>query len=263
MINELRKIKRILSGANSKTENDQISKFDCPVCKSSNEIMHPLSMHYFIEMQKYGCVHNIFYTETINFGHYTCSVCGASDRDRLYALFLDDYFKKNNAVKLLDIAPAGSLKTFIKRYAGVAYRSMDLYMDDVDDKLDITDMHLYKDEQFDFFICSHVLEHIPDDKKAMSELYRVLKRGGKGIAMVPINLLSEKTLEDPSCTDIPARWKYFGQDDHIRAYEKKDFINRLKSVGFTVQLLDINYFGEDAFARNAIFPSSVLYIVSK
>lgn len=262
MISELRKIKRRLYKVIGKPTY-QKGIFSCPVCKRSNVAMNPLSMFYFTEMQKYGCIHNIFYTETINFGNYTCSACGASDRARLYALYLDSYLKSNSSVKLLDIAPAASLRAFIKSYPGVSYRSMDLYMDDVDDKIDITDMHLYSEEQFDFLICSHVLEHIPDDRKAMAELYRVLKKGGKGIVMVPINLLAEKTLEDPSCTDIPTRWKYFGQDDHIRAYAKQDFIDRLKSTGFEIELLDINYFGEDVFSGNAIFPSSVLYIVSK
>ena len=78
----------------------------------------------------------------------------------------------------------------------------------------------YSEGQFDVFICSHVLEHIPDDRKAMQELYRILKPRGYGIAMVPINLKVEMTLEDPSL-QIPSRWKYFAQDDHVRMYAKE------------------------------------------
>ena len=78
-----------------------------------------------------------------------------------------------------------------------------------------SDKYTRQNGQFDFFICSHVLEHIPDDIKAMKELCRVLKTGGKGIAMVPINFEVEKTLEDPG-TNVAARWKYLGQDDHVR-----------------------------------------------
>jgi len=260
MIDKLRAIKRVLfESENNRKKGD----FDCPVCESKNVEMTPLPMHYFVEMQKYGFIHNIFYTETINFQHYCCSVCGASDRDRLYALYLNEYFKKISSISLLDIAPAEALKSFIKRHTNVTYRSMDLYMDNVDDKMDITNMELYKDGQFDFFICSHVLEHIPDDIKAMQEIYRVLKKGGRGICMVPINLLIQNTIEDPSCTDIAERWKYYGQDDHIRAYAKTEYIGRLQSVGFKVELLDIHFFGNESFTKNAIFPTSVLYTVSK
>ncbi len=225
--------------------------------------MDPLPVYYLTESHKYGFIHNIFFTETINYAHYSCKNCGAPDRDRLHALYLRRYLKNKKKISLLDIAPAQALQTFIRKQTNVIYRSMDLMMNNVDDHLDITNMHLYKDGQFDFFICSHVLEHIPDDIKAMQELYRIVKPGGEGITMVPINLQVEKTLEDPNCTDIPTRWKLFGQDDHVRMYAKEDFINRLRSVGFKVNLYDINYFGADVFERNAIFPTSVLYIVSK
>ncbi len=140
---------------------------------------------------------------------------------------------------------------------------MDLVRSDVDDNLDITNMHAYNNEQFDFFICSHVLEHIPDDIKAMKELFRVLKKDGKGIVMVPINLQLKESMENPSCTDEALRWKYFFQGDHVRMYAKEDFINRLMSVGFNVEQLGIDYFSKQAFEKNAIWPTSVLYVVSK
>ena len=140
---------------------------------------------------------------------------------------------------------------------------MDLLMKEVDDNFDITDMNGYTDGQFDFFICSHVLEHIPDDRKALQELFRVLKPSGTGIAMVPINLGIERTLEDPSITDIAGRWKYFGQDDHVRMYAKKEFISRLESAGFKTTLLDVDYFGAEAFKKAGIYPSTVLYVVTK
>ncbi|HEX4375444.1 MAG TPA: class I SAM-dependent methyltransferase [Puia sp.] len=254
--------KRILLGE-TKTHVDNSGEFCCSVCGAVNVGMNPLPIYYFANYQKYKFVHNIFFAETTNLLHYSCKNCYASDRDRLYALYLENYFKNKNAVNLLDVAPAAMLRSFIRKHSNVNYRSMDLMMDDVDDKLDITDMHTYKENQFDFFICSHVLEHIPDDVKAMTELYRVLKPGGKGIAMVPINLQLTETMEDPECTDIPTRWRLYGQDDHIRMYAKNDFIARLKSVGFVVEELNINYFGAEVFEKFAIYPSSVLYIVTK
>jgi len=238
--------------------------YNCPVCGATNIRIHALPIHFFAQWQKYQTVHNPFFIETMNIEHYMCSKCFASDRDRLYAIYLQHYLDTvMYKVKFLDIAPAPALRTFLKNNINVAYRSMDLMMAEVDDNLDITNMHAYSDEQFDFFICSHVLEHIPDDTKAMAELYRVLKKGGQGIAMVPINLQLQETMEDPACTDEVLRWKYFFQDDHVRMYAKEDYISRLMSVGFTVEQLDINYFGKEVFERNAIWPTSVLYVVNK
>ena len=220
---------------------------------------------FFSEYQKNQSIHNIFLYETFNMANYGCSNCGANDKDRFYALFMNRFLQENPTAKinLLDIAPSPQLTTFLKNKAQINYRSMDLYMEGVDDKADITDMNIYKEEQFDFFICSHVLEHIPDDIKAMKELYRVLKPGGKGIAMVPINSGVTQTMEDPNGTDIAFRWKYFGQDDHVRIYAKHDFIARLQSVGFKVDLLGEDYFTPATFEKAAIYPTSVLYIVSK
>lgn len=237
--------------------------FECSVCNSIDVGMDPFPMHYFIEFQKYGFVHNIFLGETINFQHYSCKKCGASDRDRLYALYFKRYLIGKKNINFLDIAPAGSLEMFLRNQSNITYRSMDLMMENVDDKVDITDMRMYEDGRFDFLICSHVLEHIPDDIKAMRELYRILAKEGSGIVMVPINLGLLKTMEDPNCLDIPTRWRLFGQDDHIRMYSKEDFIKRLESVGFKVQQLGIEYFGIDTFRKAAIYPTSVLYIVNK
>lgn len=261
-LNKLRVAKQAL--LNKPVAEDKSQLFDCPVCGAVRIKMHPLPIHYLAQWQKYQTVHNPFFIETMNIEHSICSRCFAFDRNRLYALYLKNYFAQHTGnINLLDIAPDEPLKIFIKEYSQVVYRSMDLMMNNVDDKLDITNMHLYKNEQFDFFICSHVLEHIPDDIKAIKELYRILKKGGKGIAMVPLNLQLEQTTEDPGCTDEAKRWKYFFQDDHVRMYAKNDFVNRLASVGFTVEQLDKNYFGEQVFNQYAIYPTSVLYVVTK
>ena len=237
--------------------------FSCPVCKTENINMAPLPMRFLSEQHKYQHIHNPYLSETANIEFYSCYNCWASDRDRLYALYLDGYFKNHPTASFLDIAPAPALSKYIKNHKSVQYRSMDLFMEGVDDRLDITDMHAYENGKFDFVMCSHVLEHIPDDRKAMGELYRVMKPGGKGIMMVPINLGVEQTLEDPAITSVGDRWKYFGQDDHVRMYARKDFIERLEASGFQVEQLGIEHFGREVFERHAIYPTSVLYVVSK
>ena len=90
----------------------------------------------------------------------------------------------------------------------------------------------YDDEQFDVIYNSHVLEHVPDDLKAIGELYRVLKKDGICIIMIPLSDLSETLEEEYSTPEL--RKKHYGEEDHLRKYGK-DFKQRLESVGFTVE----------------------------
>ena len=86
---------------------------------------------------------------------------------------------------------------------------------------------------FDTIICSHVLEHVPADAKAMSELFRVLRPGGVAIIQVPYADDCAETDEDPSVTDPLERERRFGQFDHVRIYGR-DFADRLRRAGFVV-----------------------------
>ena len=124
-------------------------------------------------------------------------------------------------------------------------------------------MKIYKNNSIDMFLCTHVLEHVTDDLKAMKELYRILKTGGWGIIMVPILLSINRISENPSITSEHDRWRYFGQSDHVRMYSKKGFLQRLSKAGFKIEQLGIAYFGTDVFKRNGISPKSILYVVSK
>jgi SAM-dependent methyltransferase len=263
MVNRIKKkFKRhfFLTPAKPKKEGSR----ECPVCGSSNIAMRPLDMYYFKNLYENQYIHNIFYAETINFPEYSCSICGAADRARLYAIyFKQKLLNKDDNIKLLDIAPDNSLRNFIKTKLSVDYRSADLFMEDVDDRVDICDMKTYGDNLFDIFICSHVLEHIEDDAKAIAELYRVLKPGGWGIVMVPILLNLENTYENSTARTPEECWKHFGQDDHVRAYSKKDFVKKLEAGGFKVSQLGVDYFGQDTFEKYAIHPRSVLYIAAK
>jgi SAM-dependent methyltransferase len=169
---------------------------------------------------------------------------------------------------IVDFAPSTSLSTFIRNQItssnrSVTYRTADYSGVGVDDKVDITDLRIYGDGQFDFFVCSHVLEHVTDDRKAMKELYRILKLGGKGILMVPIILSLDETTEDPEVTDPAERWRRFGQDDHCRLYSKDGFIQRAEQAGFKVHQYGREYFGETLFLQTGITGQSVLYVVEK
>lgn len=252
-------ILKSLKNNNTKSKN---LKF-CPICATNVEYSK-LPNFYIEKFKEHDFVYSLFNFETLNLENYSCNNCGASDRDRLVALYLKNHFDLNhNEIKLLDFAPSGSLFQFLNKF-NLSYRSADLYMDNVDDKVDIRDMTIYQDNTFDIFICSHVLEHIDDDITAMEELYRITKKGGFGICLVPIMLDLENSVEDKIYLDNEhLRWKYFGQDDHVRMYSKTDFVSRLENTGFRVCEYGLNYFGKEIFSNTGIDYKSVLYVVKK
>ncbi|MFN8256694.1 MAG: methyltransferase domain-containing protein [Bacteroidales bacterium] len=248
------------------TKQSASRNFHCPVCQNSVESFLRLDELYLQKFDKHGFIHSIFLFETLNIFNYSCPFCGAADRDRLYALFLKKKLNKINQLKtykFIDFAPAPALSNLIRSYSFLNYRSADLFMKGVDDIADLTDLNIYDDSTIDFFICSHILEHIQDDIKAISELYRILKDGGWGILMVPILLNLKEIYENPEIVSEEERWKHFGQNDHVRIYSKQGFINRVKSVGFKIEEFGENYFGKEVFDKSGIQNRSVLYIVSK
>ena len=115
----------------------------------------------------------------------------------------------------------------------IAYTTADLESPLADIKLDVQNMPL-DDSSFDIVICNHVLEHIDDDFKAMSEIFRVLKHGGFAILQVPADYSRENTYENPAITSPKEREIHFWQKDHVRLYGK-DYPKRLEKVGFKVK----------------------------
>jgi SAM-dependent methyltransferase len=129
-------------------------------------------------------------------------------------------------------------------------------------KADITDIP-FEPDSFDVVLCNHVLEHIPDDRRAMSELYRVMKKGAWAILQVPIDYNREKTYEDFSITDPCGRTKAFGQHDHVRWYGR-DYADRLRSVGFTViEETYVKTLPQADVSRYGLDPSEILYFCRK
>jgi ubiquinone/menaquinone biosynthesis C-methylase UbiE len=128
--------------------------------------------------------------------------------------------------------------TRLKAQPGIDYLSCDLESKQAMVQMDITDIDL-PDNTFDVIICNHVMEHIPADTQAMSELFRVLKPGGWAILQTPIS--GDTTFEDASIQTPEDRLRQFGQRDHVRIYGR-DYQERLSSVGFDVNV--------DSFVRS-------------
>ncbi|MCF6168288.1 class I SAM-dependent methyltransferase [Lutibacter sp.] len=159
------------------------------------------------------------------------------ERHRLLWLYLKNettFFTSTK--KVLHIAPEQCFLKQFKALSNLDYITADLNSPIADVKADICDLP-FKENTFDIILCNHVLEHIENDKKAMSELFRVLKPEGMGIFQVPQDLNREKTYEDITITSPEERTKHFGQYDHVRIYGK-DYFDKLRTVGFTVNEID-------------------------
>lgn len=156
------------------------------------------------------------------------------ERHRLLWLYLKNetvFFRDN--LKVLHFAPEQAFYTRFKNLSNLDYTTTDLDSPLADVKADICNLP-FQDCSFDFILCNHVLEHIPDDTKAMQEIYRILKPGGTAILQIPQDLNRVKTFEDNSITSRKERARIFGQYDHVRVYGR-DYFDKLRSVGFKVK----------------------------
>ena len=157
------------------------------------------------------------------------------ERHRLLWLYLQnetDFFTATEKKNILHFAPEQEFYKRFKKQKNIQYTTTDLFSPLADIKADICDLP-FKDNEYDVIFCNHVLEHIPDDTKAMQELYRVLKPGGMAILQIPQNLNRATTFSDDSITDEKERAAIFGQYDHVRVYGR-DYFDKLRSIGFTV-----------------------------
>lgn len=159
------------------------------------------------------------------------------ERHRLLWLYLKnetDFFSASK--KVLHFAPEQAFYKRFRKMKNLDYTTTDLNSPLADVKADICQLP-FADNSYDIIFCNHVLEHIPDDKKAMQELYRVLKPGGMAILQIPQDLNRETTFEDDSITDPKERREVFGQYDHVRVYGR-DYFDKLRKVGFQVEEVD-------------------------
>jgi SAM-dependent methyltransferase len=138
----------------------------------------------------------------------------------------------SSALKVLHFAPEQEFYKRFKKQTNIEYTTTDLLSPLADVKADICNLP-FEDNAYDIIFCNHVLEHIPDDTKAMQELFRVLKPGGMGIFQIPQDLSRASTFTDDTIVDQKERAKIFGQYDHVRVYGR-DYFDKLRSIGFKV-----------------------------
>jgi ubiquinone/menaquinone biosynthesis C-methylase UbiE len=170
-----------------------------------------------------------------------CPNCGSLSRDRrLWQLVKENYIK--NYIQILDFSPSRPLFRKWKKEKNVKHIASDLSGDFIANvAYDITKIPA-KDNSFDLIICYHILEHVIDDVKAMSELHRILKPNGTVLIQTPFK--EGEIYEDYSITSEAERLLHFGQEDHVRIYSVEGLKKRLESVGFSVV---INQYEKDEY----------------
>jgi hypothetical protein len=179
-----------------------------------------------------------------------CPRCNAFERHRLLWLYLQnktDLF--SSKLRVLHFAPEYMLQKTFKALPNLSYVSADLDSPLAMAHMDITRLP-FADASFDVVLCSHVLEHVPDDQKAMDELFRVLRTSGWAIITAPVDDSRAETLEDPDVTLPQDRAQLFGQHDHVRLYGR-DYLSRLERAGFFVSV--------DSYANQLDDPIVALY----
>ena len=168
-----------------------------------------------------------------------CPNCMSKNRERLILALLQHILPIENKT-VLHFSPEKNLYDYIRQRARVTtadimpgfYRQIDptiVYSDAT--KLE------FADSSYEIIIANHILEHIPEDRKAMKELHRVLKPGGVAILQVPYSEKLETTIEEPFINDPKRQELLFGQKDHVRIYALNDYVDRLQHAGFRVKIL--------------------------
>ncbi len=194
-----------------------------------------------------------------------CPNCGSLERHRALWLLMEREGLFEPSKTVLHFAPEKTFLTRFREVWGENYWPVDLNpkMHGVRKAVDITEIP-FEDGTFDLIVCNHVLEHIPDEKKAVAELSRVLKRdGGTALISVPV-FRTEKTLEKPEYNTPELREKYYGQHDHVRAYGR-DFGQRLSALSdfsVTEVQMDRQLPPEDA-VRYCLYDNDHFYICTR
>lgn len=191
-----------------------------------------------------------------------CPYCGCDDRERLVFLMLKKWGVFQSSARILHVAPERQLQRHLENTPGLSYVTGDIESPFVDQKIDLTQCP-FDSEYFDVVICNHVLEHIPNDRKAIAEIYRILKKGGWAILQVPISTSLSSTYEDAAIISAAQRARIFGQEDHVRIYAS-DYPGRLAAAGFDVNVQNVReLFSEEEIQTHRLISDEKVFHAKK
>lgn len=184
------------------------------------------------------------------------------ERHRLLWIFLKTTSFFTEKLKVLHFAPEQAFYKRFKKLKNLDYTTTDLNSPLADVKADICNLP-FKDEEFDVVLCNHVLEHIPDDRKAMQEIFRILKKGGWAVLQIPLDRHRKETFSDDTITCPKKRTEIFGQYDHLRLYGM-DFFQKLEEIGFKVEKIECqNHVSEENIEKFRLDKQEIIPICYK
>lgn len=169
-----------------------------------------------------------------------CPYCLSTSRERLLIGMFTAPFTIADK-RILHLSPEPKLAAFLQQQDAIVtstditpgfYRKIDRHIQ----YADATQLP-FPNDSFQVVIGNHIMEHIPNDRLAMRELYRVLEPGGLAVLQVPFSESLPHTLEDPTIRDPKQQSALFGQKDHVRIYALTDYMNRLREAGFQVKYM--------------------------
>lgn len=198
--------------------------------------------------------------------HFWCVHCRAQDRERHLYMYFDrlGFWDKMKGASILQIAPERHLSVAIQKMQPAKHVMGDLYPADPKvERIDITEVP-YADNTFDIVICNHVLEHVPDYRKAMRDLCRVLKPGGTAILQTPFSTVLKHNFEDESIDTDAMRFYFYAQEDHVRLFAYPQFLQGLEEAGFELHIVKhSDYFDEETTNYYGVNPKEDLIRVVK
>ena len=222
------------------------NKVECPVCERS-----------FSKFLSYGSA--VSHRDNV-----LCPYDLTLERHRLMWLYLhrESSFFSADRLKVLHIAPEQCFLPLFKKQKNLDYTTADLVSPIADLHFDLHEIPL-ENNQYDVVFCNHVMEHVDDPIRCMSELNRVMKPGGWAIMQVPQDMNRDQTYEDKSITSPSEREKHFWQKDHVRLFGK-DYSKYLEKSGFLVSEFDLNQaFDATEVERYRLMKKEILYIAHK
>ena len=172
-----------------------------------------------------------------DFDNFWCPFCRCHDRERHLTLFFErlELWERFEGAAVLHLAPEKHLARRIEECAPERYVKGDLAPSrEGVERIDVTALP-FADASFDWVICNHVLEHVPDDVRALAEIWRVLRPGGGAILQTPYAAALEASVENPEIVSAAQRLEFYGQEDHVRLYGR-DLFERIRAAGFELEL---------------------------
>ncbi len=234
-----------------------IFKFFAPVLYRGNKVECPVCERSFSKFLSYG-------SEVAHRENVLCPYDLTLERHRLMWLYLKretDFFS-DRKLKVLHIAPEQCFLPLFKKQKNLEYTTADLVSPIADLHFDLHDIPL-EDNQYDVVFCNHVMEHVDNPVRCMSELNRVMRPGGWAIMQVPQDMERGETYEDRSITSPEEREKHYWQKDHVRLFGR-DYPDYLKKAGFSVDEFDLNKaIDATEVERYRLMKKEILYIARK